>query len=113
MWPAYEQALKGAGAAYAMHTYPGTQHGFHNNSTPRYNEAAAKLCAPQKLDPYLRNNSMLFANALRFVPCRCGARTQLMMASKNNSPVASLIRPVNSLIRSLLIPCSDLRLKWV
>ena len=43
MWPAYEQALKSAGAAYAMHTYPGTQHGFHNNSTPRYNEAAAKL----------------------------------------------------------------------
>jgi dienelactone hydrolase len=26
-----------------MHTCPGTQHGFHNNSTPRYNEAAAKL----------------------------------------------------------------------
>jgi carboxymethylenebutenolidase len=26
-----------------MHTYPGTQHGFHNNSTPRYDEAAAKL----------------------------------------------------------------------
>jgi carboxymethylenebutenolidase len=43
MWPAYEQALKAAGAAYAMHTYAGTQHGFHNNSTPRYNEAAAKL----------------------------------------------------------------------
>jgi carboxymethylenebutenolidase len=43
MWLAYEQALKAAGAAYAMHTYPGTQHGFHNNSTPRYKEAAAKL----------------------------------------------------------------------
>ncbi len=28
---------------YEMHMYPGTQHGFHNNSTPRYNEAAAKL----------------------------------------------------------------------
>ena len=26
-----------------MHKYPGTQHGFHNNSTPRFNEAAAKL----------------------------------------------------------------------
>jgi carboxymethylenebutenolidase len=43
MWPAYEAALKAAGAAYEAHTYPGTQHGFHNNSTPRYNEAAAKL----------------------------------------------------------------------
>jgi carboxymethylenebutenolidase len=39
----YEAALKAAGAPYEMHTYPGTQHGFHNNSTPRYSEAAAKL----------------------------------------------------------------------
>ena len=43
MWPAYEAALKAAGANYEAYTYPGTQHGFHNNSTPRYNEAAAKL----------------------------------------------------------------------
>ena len=43
LWPAYEAALKAAGAKYEAHTYPGTQHGFHNNSTPRYNEAAAKL----------------------------------------------------------------------
>lgn len=43
MWPAYEAALKAAGVANEMHVYPGTQHGFHNNSTPRYNEAAAKL----------------------------------------------------------------------
>ena len=43
MWPAFEAALKAAGVAYQMHIYPGTQHGFHNNSTPRYNEAAAKL----------------------------------------------------------------------
>jgi carboxymethylenebutenolidase len=43
MWPAYETALKAAGTKYEMFMYPGTQHGFHNNSTPRYNEAAAKL----------------------------------------------------------------------
>jgi carboxymethylenebutenolidase len=43
MWPGYEAALKSAGASYEAFTYPGTQHGFHNNSTPRYNEAAAKL----------------------------------------------------------------------
>ena len=43
MWPAYEAALKSSGVRYEMHRYPGTQHGFHNNSTPRYNEAAAKL----------------------------------------------------------------------
>src|SRR3954466_5855797 len=43
MWPAYQAALKAAGVAHEMHMYPGTQHGFHNNSTPRYNEAAAKL----------------------------------------------------------------------
>jgi carboxymethylenebutenolidase len=43
MWPAYEAALKVANVPYQMFTYPGTQHGFHNNSTPRYQEAAAKL----------------------------------------------------------------------
>jgi carboxymethylenebutenolidase len=43
MWPDYEKALKAAGVPHEMHMYPGTQHGFHNNSTPRYNEAAAKL----------------------------------------------------------------------
>jgi carboxymethylenebutenolidase len=43
MWPAFEAALKASGVQYQMHMYPGTQHGFHNNSTPRYNEAAAKL----------------------------------------------------------------------
>jgi carboxymethylenebutenolidase len=43
MWPAFETALKAAGVPHEMHKYPGTQHGFHNNSTPRFNEAAAKL----------------------------------------------------------------------
>jgi carboxymethylenebutenolidase len=43
MWPAFEAALKAANVPYEMHIYPGTQHGFHNNSTPRYQEAAAKL----------------------------------------------------------------------
>src|SRR5215471_10425117 len=43
MWPAFEAALKASGVQYEMHMYPGTQHGFHNNSTPRYQEAAAKL----------------------------------------------------------------------
>lgn len=43
LWPAFEAALKANGVPYEMHIYPGTQHGFHNNSTPRYQEAAAKL----------------------------------------------------------------------
>ncbi|MBL6458422.1 dienelactone hydrolase family protein [Belnapia sp. T6] len=43
LWPGYEAALKASGASYEMHQYPGTQHGFHNNSTPRYQEAAAAL----------------------------------------------------------------------
>jgi carboxymethylenebutenolidase len=42
-YPAYQAALKTAGVAHEVHVYPGTQHGFHNNSTPRYIEAAAKL----------------------------------------------------------------------
>ena len=43
MWPGYESALKAARVSYQAHVYPGTQHGFHNNSTPRYVESAAKL----------------------------------------------------------------------
>ena len=42
-WPAYEAALTAAGKTYEAHIYPGTNHGFHNDSTPRYDEAAAKL----------------------------------------------------------------------
>lgn len=42
-WPAYEAALKAEGKTYEAHVYPGVNHGFHNDSTPRYDEAAAKL----------------------------------------------------------------------
>ncbi len=42
-WPAYEAALKAAGVKYEAFTYPGTQHGFHNDTTPRYEPAAARL----------------------------------------------------------------------
>lgn len=42
-WPAYEAALKAAGVTYAAHIYPGTQHGFNNDTTPRFDEAAATL----------------------------------------------------------------------
>jgi carboxymethylenebutenolidase len=43
LWPAFEAALKERRVPHEAHFYPGTQHGFHNNSTPRYQEAAAKL----------------------------------------------------------------------
>jgi len=42
-WPAYEEALKAAGVRYERHLYPGTQHGFNNNTTPRFDADAAKL----------------------------------------------------------------------
>ncbi len=42
-WPAYEAALKSAGIKYTEHMYAGANHGFHNDTTPRYDEAAAKL----------------------------------------------------------------------
>lgn len=41
-WPAYEAALKEAGVRYELYQPAGTQHGFHNDTTPRYDEAAAK-----------------------------------------------------------------------
>jgi carboxymethylenebutenolidase len=42
-WPDYEAALEAAGVTYERYLYPGTQHGFNNDTTPRYDEAAAKL----------------------------------------------------------------------
>lgn len=43
MWPDFEAALKSNKKTYKHYLYPGTRHGFHNNSTPRYNEEAAQL----------------------------------------------------------------------
>lgn len=42
-WPAYEAALKAAKVRYTAFVYPGTQHGFNNDTTPRFDAAAAKL----------------------------------------------------------------------
>jgi carboxymethylenebutenolidase len=42
-WPPFESALKGNGVKYQMFIYTNANHGFHNDSTPRYDEAAAKL----------------------------------------------------------------------
>lgn len=42
-WPAYETALKAAGVSYEVHFYPQANHGFHNDTTPRYDAAAAEL----------------------------------------------------------------------
>ena len=42
-WPDYEAALKAAGKTYTAHIYPDVNHGFHNDTTPRYDAEAAKL----------------------------------------------------------------------
>lgn len=54
-WPAYEAALKAAGAPFAVHQYPGTQHGFNNDTTPRYDAAAAQLAWGRTLE-FLRKH---------------------------------------------------------
>ena len=54
-WPAYEQALKAAQVRYEAHLYPGVNHGFHNDTTPRYDEPAAKLAWQRTLDFFNAN----------------------------------------------------------
>jgi carboxymethylenebutenolidase len=49
-WPAYEKALKEAKVDYTAHMYPGVNHGFHNDTTPRYDEEAAKLAWKRTLE---------------------------------------------------------------
>jgi carboxymethylenebutenolidase len=54
-WPAYEAALKANNKRYTVHFYPGTQHGFLNDTTPRYNEAAAKLAWDRTIEFFNQN----------------------------------------------------------
>lgn len=54
-WPAFEAALKAAGVKYEMHKYPGTGHGFHNDTTPRYDEGAAKLAWQRTMEFFNKN----------------------------------------------------------
>ncbi|MGH9319282.1 MAG: YghX family hydrolase [Vicinamibacteria bacterium] len=59
-WPAYEAALKANKVRYTAFVYEGTQHGFHNDTTPRYDEKAAKLAWQRTLDffrEHLRESS--------------------------------------------------------
>jgi carboxymethylenebutenolidase len=53
-WPAYEEALKANHATYTAYMYEGANHGFHNDTTPRYDEAAAKLAWQRTLDFFNR-----------------------------------------------------------
>ena len=57
-WPAYEKALKAAGVRFQVHIYPGVEHGFNNDTTPRYDEAAAALAWKRTIeffDKHLRS----------------------------------------------------------
>ena len=49
-WPDYEKALKANKVEYTAHFYPEVNHGFHNNTTPRYDEAAATLAWTRTID---------------------------------------------------------------
>ena len=51
-WPAYEEALKANHVNYKAFIYEGANHGFHNDTTPRYDEAAAKLAWKRTLDHF-------------------------------------------------------------
>jgi carboxymethylenebutenolidase len=53
-WPEYETALKATGVRYEAHIYPKTNHGFHNDTTPRFDEAAAKLAWQRTIDHFNR-----------------------------------------------------------
>jgi carboxymethylenebutenolidase len=54
-WPAFEEALKANHVTYTGYVYEGANHGFHNDTTPRYDEAAAKLAWQRTLDFFNKN----------------------------------------------------------
>ncbi len=53
-WPPYKEALQAAGKQYQAYIYPGVNHGFHNDSTPRYDQVAAELAWGRTLDWFTR-----------------------------------------------------------
>jgi carboxymethylenebutenolidase len=62
-WPAYEAALKAAGVKYTAYRYPGTQHGFNNDTTPRYDPKAAKLAWERTMSFFKANLQQGAGNA--------------------------------------------------
>jgi len=54
-WPAYEEALKANHVNYSGYVYEGANHGFHNDTTPRYDEAAATLAWQRTIDVFNKN----------------------------------------------------------
>ena len=54
-WPSFEEALKANGKRYEVHMYSGANHGFHNDTTPRFDETAAKLAWQRSLDFFAAN----------------------------------------------------------
>ncbi|NVM61882.1 carboxymethylenebutenolidase [Mucilaginibacter sp. SG538B] len=54
-WPAYEKALKENGKKYQAYIYENANHGFHNNTTPRYDKAAAELAWKRTIDFFNEN----------------------------------------------------------
>ena len=54
-WPAYEEALKKHKKQYTAFMYPAANHGFHNDTTPRYDEEAAKLAWTRTIDFFKKN----------------------------------------------------------
>ncbi|MDB5709458.1 MAG: prolyl oligopeptidase family protein, partial [Sphingomonas bacterium] len=57
MWPAYEAALKAAGTTYHAYIYPGVEHGFNNDTTPRFNKDAAALAWARTMELFRRKLS--------------------------------------------------------
>lgn len=54
-WPSFERALKDKGKSYVAHMYPGVNHGFHNDTTPRFDAAAAKLAEERTITFFMEN----------------------------------------------------------
>jgi carboxymethylenebutenolidase len=72
-WPAYEAALKAAGVKYTAYRYAGTQHGFNNDTTPRYDAAAAKL-AWERTEAFFKANLGAADGAIARNPAVGGTR---------------------------------------
>lgn len=83
-WPAYGAALKAAGVHYQAYIYPGVEHGFNNDTTPRYDEAAAKLAWKRTIE-FLKQASANLAR--RATSYNCDSNTLCRGATDGRTEV--------------------------
>lgn len=97
-WPGYEAALKAAGVKYIAYRYPGTQHGFNNDTTPRFDPPAAKLAWERTV--------AFFRQQLQAAPVAAAPTVRLRGTITSVSPTSLTVRERSGEVIELVLPAT-------